>query len=321
MWQWLAASAAALGAGAAVLDLGGRLFGSYRRSLRAVAWRMLVLATAAGLLLAPLWLLLAGCPGAGVWAWVAAPLGAAAVVGLVRPARRGVGRMAEPAWVETEEPLAPGVRLVRSELAVDSLPQQPSGLRLLVLSELHCNTRRGLDALGQCVDAVAARQPDLVLILGDLGGKADLLPGVVARLAAVPARIGSFCVRGNHDFEGGRAALIAELLADTPIHLLDNRAWTGDGVALTGIEAPWNGAELTEKFGNDFTIALSHTPDNLFAFERLGIDLVVSGHTHGGHLRIPGLGPLLVPSGYGTLLARGAFCLRRTTLYVTPGLG
>ncbi len=68
-----------------------------------------------------------------------------------------------------------------------------------------------------------------------------------------------------------------------------------------------------------FRIALSHTPDNLFALERAGVDLVVAGHTHGGWLKLPGIGPFAVASRYGALLALGAFRLRRTTLYVTPG--
>jgi predicted MPP superfamily phosphohydrolase len=247
--------------------------------------------------------------------------GAIALVHLFRPRRHGVRRAGHGGRRETARSLDSGLRLVQCELTLESLPPVLAGLRLLLLSDLHCSSVQCLGRLREHVSALAATEPDIVAILGDFGEKADLLPDTVAALASLPARIGSFCVRGNHDFEGGRAGLLADLLAGTEIHLLDGRTWCGDRLTLLGVEAPWAGGSCLPAPGDGFVLALSHTPDNVFALERSGVRLVVSGHTHGGHLRLPGLGPVLVPSRYGTLLASGSYRVRGTELYVTRGFG
>ena len=321
MGEWLAGAMGSIGAGAAVLDLSNRLFGSYRRTAWGVAWRAAVCVLVGGLLAAALTLGLTAGAGRSLWTWAAAVAGVAAVIHLFHPSRHGTRKLRVPTCVENRRRIAPGLDAVQCELALQALPQELAGLRLLLLSDLHCGSSAALERIGQVADAAAAWEPDIVAILGDLGERRRFLPDVVRYLAGVPARLGAFCVRGNHDFGGGRGTLIAQMLADTPIRLLDNRVWTGEGFSLVGTEAPWNEAELPSAPGEGFRIALSHTPDNLFALDRLGVDLVVSGHTHGGRLHVPALGPLLVPSRYGSLLARGAFRFGGTTLYVTAGLG
>jgi predicted MPP superfamily phosphohydrolase len=318
---WSAACLAAAGGIAAIVDLSNRLFGVYRRTPWGLSWRVMLTVAAGGMLLSPLFLLAVSHPNAEVWAAAAALVAVGAVIHLLRPLRRGVACVPERECLQTSHPLSPGLRHVTCNLTVKALPGAISGLRLLLLSDLHCNTAAKLAALRHCVDAVAASKPDLVLVLGDLGEDASLLPDVVSALASIPSTLGSFCVRGNHDFEGGRAQLIADLLSQTPIDLLDNRTWSGEELTLVGMEEPWNAAPLPGDLGTGFQIALSHTPDNVFPLAPLGVELVVSGHTHGGHLHLPGLGPLFVPSRHGRLLTRGAFRLRDTTLYVTPGLG
>jgi predicted MPP superfamily phosphohydrolase len=319
VYEWPAAVAAALGGAAVVLDLGSRLLGSYRRTLWGASCRVLLVAAAGGVLFVPLCVASAGLPLAGAPSCLAALVGVAMVVHLFLPRRHGVRRLSPPDCVEVARPLLPRTSFVRCSLTLESLPDELDGLRLLVISDIHCNNASTLDRLRRSLDAAAACEPDLALMLGDFGEKASLLPAAVAALTSVHARLGTFCVRGNHDFEGGRARLLADLLAETPIHLLDNRTWSGGGLTLVGVEAPWNAATPATGPQDGFRIALSHTPDNVFALERGGMDLVVAGHTHGGLLKFPHLGPLLVASRYGALLARGGFRLRRTTLYVTPG--
>jgi predicted MPP superfamily phosphohydrolase len=237
---------------------------------------------------------------------------------MFRPLRQGVQGLSPPGCLESVSRLTPDTELRQCTLTLDSLPEHLNGLRLLLLTDLHCNSRQGVNRLRRCVDVAASRSPDLALVLGDFGEKADLLPSAVATVASLHARLGTFCVRGNHDFEHGRARLLAGLLADTPIQLLDDRVWTGNGLCLIGTEAPWGSGAIPDIPRDGFRIALSHTPDNFFALQRGGADLVVAGHTHGGWLRIPHLGPVLVASRYGALLALGAFRLRQAVLYVAP---
>ena len=77
---WPAAAVALLGGAAVMLNLGNRLFGSYRRTARGAAWRIALVVVAAGVFALPLLMLLADLPGADLWAWIAAAVGVAAVM-------------------------------------------------------------------------------------------------------------------------------------------------------------------------------------------------------------------------------------------------
>ena len=69
------------------------------------------------------------------------------------------------------------------------------------------------------------------------------------------------------------------------------------------------------------TIVLSHTPDNVYALQALGVDAVFAGHTHGGQMRLPFLGAIIVPSRYGRRFDRGHFVVGKTHLFVSTGVG
>jgi uncharacterized protein len=68
-------------------------------------------------------------------------------------------------------------------------------------------------------------------------------------------------------------------------------------------------------------LMLSHTPDNVYDLGDLGADAVFAGHTHGGQIRLPGLGALIVPSRYGRRFDRGHFVVDDTHLFVSAGIG
>ena len=69
------------------------------------------------------------------------------------------------------------------------------------------------------------------------------------------------------------------------------------------------------------SILLAHTPDVFHKAARLGFDLILSGHTHGGQIRLPGIGSLVLPSRYGRRYAQGLFRRGKTLLYVSQGAG
>ena len=66
---------------------------------------------------------------------------------------------------------------------------------------------------------------------------------------------------------------------------------------------------------------LSHTPDNVFRLAERGASLVFSGHTHGGQIRLPGFGSVVVPSRFGGLFDEGHFQVDGTELFVSTGIG
>jgi len=307
------------------VDLSNRLFGSYVRNAARVAWRVLVIVAACCALAAPavLGALLGGARGRSAGLWVSGVAGAVVALHFLFPYRFGISRLGRAASGGQFKQLCPGARLRIERFVSDLLPAAADGFECLVLSDLHCNTDRNLRLLRRVVEALAREAADAVFILGDLGEREALLPEVFAALSDLPERRGKFLVRSNHDFEGGRGALVRELASRHGIRLLSNRAvdLPAAGVSVVGLESPWRPGELRPAPGQPFAIGLAHTPDNISRFARLGVELALAGHTHGGAARLPLVGPLLVPSRHGRFLDRGWFRRGETSLFITEGFG
>jgi hypothetical protein len=115
-----------------------------------------------------------------------------------------------------------------------------------------------------------------------------------------------------------RIALIREAL-EGRAQVIEHK---GRRLALCGSERPWMGThpDLASVPDDAFQIFLSHTPDNINWACRHGIDLMLSGHNHGGQVRLPGFGPVYSPSLYGCHYASGVFWEPPTLLYVSRGI-
>lgn len=314
----------ALGVIAISLDLGSRLFGSYARTWWGGVLRI-------GLItLAVLWLALPLCflilhPQSTLvraWGYVFSALGVLLFLHYVFPYRRGIRRILRE-QDEGRTTLPAGIVMRRRILSLSSLPGPGNELELLVLSDFHCNDEKKLASLNNCIEVLSEDRADCVLILGDFGENESLLPYIIEGLEALPSRLGTFCVRGNHDFERGRDKILDKLLARSSLTLLPNTAHhlPDKGLTLLGIERPWNRATLPNVPSSDFVIGLTHTPDNLPLMCRSGVDLAFAGHTHGGRCQLPKIGSLLVPCRLGRFLAQGTFGLGSTTMIVTTGVG
>jgi predicted MPP superfamily phosphohydrolase len=138
------------------------------------------------------------------------------------------------------------------------------------------------------------------------------------------ARLGSYAVLGNHEYWAGCADAMRAALARAGVVAVSGRCQTvPDGsLRVCGTEAPW-GPDYDRPPASPAipTVALSHTPDNVYELAERGADVVFAGHTHGGQLRLPLLGALIVPSRYGRRFDRGRFDLERTHLFVSAGVG
>jgi predicted MPP superfamily phosphohydrolase len=119
-------------------------------------------------------------------------------------------------------------------------------------------------------------------------------------------------------------------LSDKGVTTLSGRCETvtlaRGGVRLCGTEAPWGPALDREAVAQDAAeplplVALTHTPDNVYALHELGAAAVFAGHTHGGQMRLPVLGAIIVPSVYGRRFDLGHFNVEGTQLYVSAGVG
>ena len=208
-----------------------------------------------------------------------------------------------------------------------------AALRVGVLADLQCD--RITDHERRAVAELMAERPDLILLPGDLAQASGeqlqaLVPELRALLADLQAPLGVFAVLGDTD----EPALTAELLQGTGVRLLvdesvelvhDDRRVTLGGVSRH-VTSP-EGRRLLERLaapgGDDLRLLLAHKPDWSLQLPPGGrIDLVVAGHTHGGQVQLPFVGPLITLSRIPRRMGGGGlFGLGGSPLYVSRGVG
>jgi predicted MPP superfamily phosphohydrolase len=218
------------------------------------------------------------------------------------------------------------LRLWRSQWRVElpDLPRACDGLTIVQLSDFHFQPgfdRRYFEAVA---DEAMRGVPDLAVFTGDLIDDASCLEWAVPVLSRVRGRLGQFAILGNHDrhFDPGP---VAGALEEAGFTLLEGR-WTrievGDAaIALGGTSFPWGPAlDPAEMPEADVRVLLSHTPDLLYRASGWGIDLMLSGHNHGGQVRLPLIGPVLMPSRFSRRFDQGFFRDGPTLLYACRGV-
>ena len=208
------------------------------------------------------------------------------------------------------------------------LPQLPAawdGLSILHLSDLHLHGTPDRAFFAHVMEESARWEPDLVTLTGDVVDSPHHHRWILPLLGKLRWRIGAFAVVGNHDYWHD-PRLVRRRLRRLGIHVLGN-TWTqldvrGEPMVLVGNESPWfkPPPELTACPAGVFKLCLSHTPDNIAWAKSRGIDLMLAGHNHGGQIRFPILGSVLVPSLYGRRYDCGLYEEKPTLLHVSRGL-
>ena len=224
------------------------------------------------------------------------------------------------------------------ELSLTHWPATSPHLTIVQISDLHVGTNLTTQELETYVQKVNALQPDLILLTGDiLDANPAYIPDFFPYLNALHARHGAFACLGNHDRYAGAQAVAAGLTDYTHITLLRDQvahlAIAGTTLHLIGLDdrgKDWaRGLDadttLTRLRGNlpshEPTILLSHRPDIFPAAAGLGIDLTLSGHTHGGQFALPFQSHQFNLARFITRFPRGQYTLENCFLYVNRGLG
>ena len=219
------------------------------------------------------------------------------------------------------------LEITEQTLSFPHLPAVLQGLHLLVLSDFHFHgtpSRRWFERViatlrqGPC--------PDLVCLLGDYVDRDDHRTWITPLLGDIPTRFGKLAILGNHDVHHDpdqiRACLQAAgcLVLRPQWQLITLRDVP---VAVIAHEGPWlpgPSAEAKLPPPAAFRLGLSHTPDNIYWAIRHHVDLLLCGHVHGGQIRLPGIGPIFVPSLYSRRFDMGVFRVRTTVMTVCRGL-
>jgi predicted MPP superfamily phosphohydrolase len=217
------------------------------------------------------------------------------------------------------------VELAERTLALPRLPAAWDGLTVLHLSDLHLCGTPDRDFYRLVLQRCAAWEPDLIALTGDVADSLHHHGWILPALGWLRWKTAAFAILGNHDHWYDPPG-IRRRLEELGMTVLPNVGRTvevrGEPLVVIGNEWPWlkPPPDLSDCPEGPFRLCLSHTPDNLPWARRVGIDLMLSGHVHGGQVRFPLIGSLLVPSIYGRRYDCGTFHEPPTVLHVSRGL-
>lgn len=226
----------------------------------------------------------------------------------------------ETLWLELEKVTIP----------VKDLGPSFDGFKIALLSDFHLYPHTQIELIQRAVSMTNDLKPDLVALLGDyVLSDVDSIFELAPALSRLNARDGVFSVLGNHDhWQGGKT--VQKGLEESGLPVLNNSGLTlnrgQERLYLAGLDDGWvrrsNLSRALEKQPPDVpTVLLMHEPDFANAFSSDGrISVQLSSHSHGGQVRLPGLGAPVLPP-YGRKYDQGLYRVGEMWLYTNRGIG
>ena len=220
------------------------------------------------------------------------------------------------------------VTVEHHQIHLQRLPRELDGFRIVQLSDIHHSPFTSREQIERAVETANSLQPDIVALTGDYVSKERAYAAPCAELlSGLRARHGVYAVLGNHD-HWTDAALITDLFRAEGITVLVNQGmrFENNGAAfwLAGVDDTMVGLEdlplaLAGSSANEFKLLLAHNPIILRRAARAGVDLVLSGHTHGGQVRLRS--ERNTAGRPRRRLLKGLARQGETQIYITRGLG
>jgi predicted MPP superfamily phosphohydrolase len=216
------------------------------------------------------------------------------------------------------------------EVTIPHLPHSFDGYRIAFLTDLHVAPFMRRKLYQEALRQIAHRQVDLVLLGGDFISfrrHIELMAEVLTSGLTPPD--GTFAVLGNHDYWTDADAVVAAL-STRGVVFITNRSVTirrgEEALLIAGIDEVYRGhpdveAALSNADPVTPVIVVSHHPDIVDVLGNRRIDLLVCGHTHGGQIRLPFFGAIVVPSKHEGRYAAGFFREKNFLMYVSRGIG
>ncbi|WP_168164412.1 metallophosphoesterase [Pirellula sp. SH-Sr6A] len=219
-------------------------------------------------------------------------------------------------------------------LQLEGLPPDLIGLRIAHLSDIHLTGQMTHRYYHRAFDWIQSKRPELIVIAGDIVDYAHALDDMEGVLGGLEAPLGKLFVLGNHDKRLADPSQVCERMdrlgwidVGCRIHRVQRGNTT---LRLVGNERPWfqrtdprhrdSEARGTSPTENEWVIGVSHSPDQFQWGVQMGCRLLLCGHTHGGQIRFPAIGPVVAPSWYGSRYASGVFEISETLMHVSRGL-
>jgi predicted MPP superfamily phosphohydrolase len=223
------------------------------------------------------------------------------------------------------------IQVTRCDVPLPDLPAELDGFTIAHLSDIHYGPMMAPGLIERAVARVNALQPDLVALTGDfVDGKASEVEPAARMLGGLRARHGVWAVLGGHDITASER-VACRAYPENGIRLLRNAA-----APLNKSDPPFwivgvhdNSEYYLDRLREALSgvperariLLLAHSPDIAPEAREAGVDLVLSGHTHGGQICAPLYGAILTETRLGRIVARGLNRFGDTWIYTCRGLG
>lgn len=232
--------------------------------------------------------------------------------------------------------------ITHRRIGIKNLSPGLNGLRIVQLTDIHHSQWMSIAWVRQIVEAANDLSPDIVALTGDYVYRGvEYVAPVTNELARLTPRIATLAVLGNHDWSDGGGELTKRLFAAQHIPVIDNTrryitptrklaASARQGLCIAGVGDLWEDKCLYDDALGDVPggmprILLSHNPDVAEEPEFLAsghrVDLMLSGHTHGGQISLPGIGAPVTNSAHGQKYTKGLVQGPACPVFISKGLG
>ena len=241
------------------------------------------------------------------------------------PIRELAGIWSKKAKLAMDE--ANSLSLERVEITLDRLPKRLDGFKIIQLSDTHHSPFTGLEHIKRAVKIANRLRPDIFLLTGDyVSHEREYIPPVAAALGKLKARYGIYACLGNHD-HWTDADLVTHLFRGEGINMLINEGVRlearGASFWLAGVDDYMVGktdvpAAMKGSYPDEMKLLLAHNPIIFREAARVGVDLTLSGHTHGGQVKMRDDSKRIFPQ---RKLKAGLHSRRKSQIYITRGIG
>lgn len=237
---------------------------------------------------------------------------------------RGIGPYQKLQYLPANQFLS--LEILELELQLPRVPPAWDGLSIVHISDLHFTGSVDCSYFERLFQIASELKGDLVVFTGDLLDSPEFIKWFPRTFGQLQAPLGCYFILGNHDREWGDVIESRNALANhgwidatRGCEILNHR---GHPLAICGDERPWMGepANWSTAPQNAFRLLLSHTPDHFARAQSDHVDLMLAGHTHGGQVCLPIIGPVYAPSRYGVRYASGTFWSAPTLMHVSKGI-
>ena len=246
-------------------------------------------------------------------------------VGSEAPLRALAGNWSKTAKIAMDE--ANSLSLERVEIFLKRLPTKLDGFKIIQLSDTHHSPFTNLEHIARAVKIANRLRPDVFLLTGDyVSHEREFIPPVAAELGKLKAKYGIYACLGNHD-HWTDADLVTHLFRGEGINVLVNEGIRfearGSSFWLAGVDDYMVGktdvpAALRGSFPDEMKLLLAHNPIIFREAARSGVDLTLSGHTHGGQIKIRDEEKRILPR---RKLKAGLHARKNSQIYITRGIG